>query len=110
VISAKKKRTVGKYKFYKFLQSLPKPENPWKDISIKFIIELLPSLREGRAFDAILIIVNRYSKMAHFISITIDINTPVFAELIYYKIVKYHDISKLIISEKNFFFFFQMMI
>jgi hypothetical protein len=80
---------VRKYKFYRFLQSLPKLESPWKDISINFIIGLPLSLREGRVFDAIFIIVDRYSKIAYFILITIDVDAPVLAKFIYNEISRY---------------------
>jgi hypothetical protein len=86
---------------------LSKSENPWKDISINFIIGLPPSLRKGRVFDAIFIIVNRYSKIIYFILITIDVDVSAFAKFIYDEIMKYHDISKLIISDRKFIFIFK---
>jgi hypothetical protein len=98
---------VRKYKLYKFLQSLPRSESPWKDIFINFIIELQPSLRKGPAFDAIFIIVDRYSKIIYFISTIINNNTTVLAEFIYDKIIKYHNISKLIISDRESIFNFK---
>jgi hypothetical protein len=98
---------VRKYKFYRFLQSLLKPENSWKDIFINFIIGLPLSLREDRVFDVIFAVVNRYSKMAYFILITIDIDAPAFAEFIYDKIMKYHNMPKSIISDKRSIFIFK---
>jgi hypothetical protein len=95
---------VKKYKFYKFLQSLLKSESLWKDIFINFIIGLPPSLRESRVFDAIFTIVNRYSKMVYFILITINVDIPALAEFIYDKIMKYHNIFKLIISNRESIF------
>jgi hypothetical protein len=86
---------------------LPKSESSWKDIFINFIIELPLLLRENRAFDAILTVVDRYSKIAYFISITIDVDAPVLAELIYNEIVKYHDIFKSIISDMGSIFTFK---
>jgi hypothetical protein len=86
---------------------LPRPESPWKNIFINFITGLPPSLREGRAFDAIFIIVNRYSKIAHFILITINIDAPVFAEFIYNEVMKYHDMPKSIISDRESIFIFK---
>jgi hypothetical protein len=83
---------------------LPRSENLWKDISINFITGLPLSLREGRAFDAILAVIDRYSKMTYFISITIDIDVPTLAKLIYNKIMKYHDIPKSIISNRESIF------
>jgi hypothetical protein len=95
---------IRKYKFYKFLQSLLRSESPWKDIFINFIIRLPPSLRGGRAFDPILAVVNRYSKMAYFILIMINVDVPALAEFIYNEMMKYYDISKLIISDKGSIF------
>jgi hypothetical protein len=42
--------------------------------------------------------------MAYFILITIDIDIPALAEFIYDEMMKYHDISKLIISDKESIF------
>jgi hypothetical protein len=86
---------------------LPKPESLWKNIFMNFITGLPPSLREGRVFDAIFAIVNRYSKIAYFILITIDIDAPAFAEFIYDKIMKYHNMPKSIISDKRSIFIFK---
>jgi hypothetical protein len=101
------KMTVRKYKFYRLLQSLPKSKNLWKDIFMNFITGLPPSLRKGRAFNVILAVVNQYSKITYFISITINIDISVLAKFIYNKIMKYHDILKSIISDKKFIFIFK---
>jgi hypothetical protein len=97
---------VRRYKPYGFLQSLLKLENLWKDIFMDFIIGLPLSLREDRVFNVILAVVDRYSKIAYFILITINVDVPALVKLIY-KIVKYHDISKLIISDRESIFIFK---
>jgi hypothetical protein len=71
---------------------------------MNFITGLPLLLREDRAFNAILAIVDRYSKMAYFILITIDIDVPALAELIYNEVMKYHDIPKSIISDRGSIF------
>jgi hypothetical protein len=63
-------------------------------------------LREGRAFDAILAVVNRYSKIAYFILITIDVDIPALAEFIYNKMIKYYGMLKLIVSDRESIFIF----
>jgi hypothetical protein len=45
------------------LQLLPVPEKPWEDFSMDFIIALL----ECESFEAIWVVVDRLSKMRHFI-------------------------------------------
>jgi hypothetical protein len=72
-----------------------------------FIIGLPPSLRGGRVFDAILAVVNRYSKMVYFILFTIDVDVPALAEFIYDEIMKYHGILKLIVSDRKSIFIFK---
>jgi hypothetical protein len=71
---------------------------------MNFITGLPLSLREDRAFDAIFAVVNRYSKIVYFILTTIDIDAPALAEFIYNEIMKYYDISKLIISDRRSIF------
>jgi len=45
------------------LQPLPIPEGPWESVSMDFMVSLPPS----RGFDAIMVVVDRFCKMAHFI-------------------------------------------
>ena len=48
---------------YGLLQSLPPPSKPWKFISMDFIIYLPPL----KGFDTILIVLDRFTKMTHFL-------------------------------------------
>jgi hypothetical protein len=79
----------------------------WKIDIENFITESPLSLRNRRVFNAILAVVNRYSKIAYFILITIDIDVPAFAEFIYDEMMKYHGIFKLIIWDREFIFIFK---
>ena len=48
---------------YGLLQPLPIPEHPWSSVSMDFITDL-PS---SRSYDSIFVVVDRFTKMAHFV-------------------------------------------
>ena len=48
---------------YGLLQPLPIPKRPWSSISMDFIVDLPPS----NSYDSILVVVDRLTKMAHFV-------------------------------------------
>ena len=60
-----------RHRSYGLLQPLPIPENPWKSISLDFITDLPVS----KGFDAILTVVDRLTKMAHFLPCTKSITS-----------------------------------
>jgi hypothetical protein len=49
------------------LQSLPRPEGPWEELTMDFITGLPPSRRGEGVFDAIWVVVDRYTKMARYV-------------------------------------------
>jgi hypothetical protein len=61
-LTCQQNRTLNK-KQVGLLQPLPIPEGPWESVSMDFMVSLPPS----RGFDAIMVVVDRFSKMAHFI-------------------------------------------
>jgi hypothetical protein len=48
------------------MQSLPIPQAPWTDIALDFIVGLPESRKSdrGKSYNSILVIVDRFSKMA----------------------------------------------
>ena len=57
-----------RHKPYGLLKQLPIPERPWESISLDFIVELPRSQSDfdGQTYDAILVVVDRLTKQAHF--------------------------------------------
>ena len=56
--------TIPRHKPYGKLEPLPVPERPWQKVSLNFITQLL-SLYIGQAeYNTILVIVDRYTKIA----------------------------------------------
>lgn len=79
------------------LQSLPVPQGAWQDITMDFI-EGLP---KSERYDTILVVVDRFSKYAHFIPLTHPFNAQVVAQAVFDNVVKLHGIPKTIVSDRD---------
>ena len=80
------------------LQPLPIPGLKWEEISMDFITGL-PVTQQGH--DSIWVIVDRLTKLAHFIPVkTID-RVVKYAELYVSQIVRLHGIPRTIISDRG---------
>ena len=96
---------VLRYYLYGLLQLLLTLTHPWRNILIDMIIGLPSSTdSKGNAYDAILIIVNHFTKMAKYFPIREMIVAPQLAELFYNKIVKqYGTLRSIIIDRRSIF-------
>ena len=63
---------------YGLLESLPIPSQTWQSIALNFITDLPLS----KGFNAILTVVDRYTKMAHFLPCTKEISNEETIETI----------------------------
>ena len=82
---------------YGTIMPLQPPEAPWQDISMDLIIHLPKS----GTFDAILVVVDRFSKMAHFVPTQTQINAPELALLFLDNIVRLHGFPRSIVSDRD---------
>jgi hypothetical protein len=80
------------------LVPLPIPSRPWETISMDFIG---PLPRTGRFKDAILVIIDKLTKMGHFIAITTKTTAKQTAELVFSEIVRLHGMPRNIISDRD---------
>ena len=77
---------------------LPVSVRPWEDVSMDFIVAL-PRTQRGK--DAIMVVVDRFSKMAHFVTCHKSDDACNVADLYYKEIVRLHEIPKTIDSDRD---------
>ena len=70
---------------------------PWTDINYDFIVKL----PESEGFDSILVVVDCFSRQAHFIPCREDINAEGVADLFIKEVWKHHGIPKVAISDRG---------
>jgi IS30 family transposase len=80
------------------LQSLQVPEWKWEEIAMDFIVGL-PRTQSG--YDSIWVIVDRLTKLAHFIPVKTTYSGPQLAELYMSRIVCLHGVPKKIVSDRG---------
>ncbi|CAI7909152.1 unnamed protein product, partial [Closterium sp. NIES-53] len=80
------------------LQPLPIPEQPWQVVSLDFITRL-PSTSRGH--DAILVGIDKFSKMGHFIPTNATAIAEATAHLFFDRIITIHGIPATLISGRD---------
>ena len=84
-------------KTFGLLNPLPVPSGVWKSISLDYNT----GLPKAQGQDAILVVVDRLSKMAHYIPTTKEINAQETARLLLHHVWRYHGTPKEVISDRG---------
>ncbi|GBG64417.1 hypothetical protein CBR_g44302 [Chara braunii] len=84
---------------YGLLQPLPIPEGRWQSISMDFIGPLRPPTPRGH--DAILVVVDRFTKRARFVPCRYAISAREVADILFDQVVRDHGLPLSIISDRD---------
>jgi hypothetical protein len=80
-----------------FLKSLEIPQRRWEDISCDFIV----GLPDSNGYNAIWVIVDRLTKMAHFVPCRDDYDSKKFAELFVQWVFRLHGLPSSVVSDRG---------
>jgi transposase InsO family protein len=89
---------------YGELQPLPAPTRGWAHITMDFVTDLPPTKTSHGVFDSILVVVDRLTKLAHYIPTRKKLTAQGLAEIIYREIVGKHGVPESIVTDRGSLF------
>ena len=80
------------------LRPLPIPTRPWQQVSMD-LITALPRSRSGN--DAIVVFVDKLTKMVHYVATTTNVTAPQLATIFMREVVRLHGVPESILSDRD---------
>ncbi len=77
------------------------PTRPWQEITMDFIVGLPPSKFRGKVYDSILVVVDRFTKMARYVPVNATIDARELAEVFINTIFKDYGTPRGITSDRG---------
>ena len=89
------------HKPYGLLRPLPVPDGPWQHVTMDFITDLPPSKLNGVVYDVILVIVDRFSKMSHYVPARMDWDGTDLAQAWIREVIRLHGNPDSVLSDRG---------
>lgn len=80
------------------LQPLPIPDHPWQQVTMDLITQLPKS---SRGHDAIVVFVDKLTKMVHLVATKTEITAPQLAQIFWTTVVRHHGLPSSIVSDRD---------
>lgn len=92
-----RRNKASRHKRYGMLSALETPESPWTDIAMDFIT----SLPSSKGQTQIWVIVDRFTKMAHFVPLPTNTDTTLLVEVFLREVWRLHGLPNSIVSDRD---------
>jgi hypothetical protein len=96
-----KQSKAARHPPYGRLRPLPVPDGPWEDLTMDFITDLPPSRIGEDVFDSIWVIVDKLTKMAHYIPVAKTIGAKELAFVFLKEVVRLHGVPRSITTDRG---------
>jgi len=86
---------------YGELNPLPVPDGPWQWVTLDFITDLPPSRLGAETYDTILVVMDKFTKMAHYIPTRKDIDAKTLGNIFLREVIRLHGVPRVIVSDRG---------
>ena len=95
---------IKRHAFYGELNAFPIFSGPWKEITMDYITDLFPNIGGGRVYNAILIMVDKYTNMVRYLFTNKIITAIQFSNIFYKKIILKYGVFENCVINRGFIF------